>query len=583
MYQFSNSAIFGAVSLLALTAGSGAIAQVSVDSNVETPIAVAMPIWSELADIVQIDASMEVASFYADRNYAPLFMANDAEVARAVIDALASQHLHALPEWGDRLEPLSRHVAAAVDGYPTAEGEVAFAEAYIALAQARLTGVVVPTRLSDDMYVFPPEISAATALDALAEQAAPVRYLMDLAPDHPDYAPLLALRAELEQVVANGGWGAADVPSGASIRAGERDERVPAIRARLLALGDIEGPRAQRVMPVVTPVATTQPLDDTPLDATSVSNAVQPDPTYMDDATVAALMAFQTRHGLNDDGVIGPKTLAALNTTADERLRQVLVNLERVRWTDWDRNEKHIYVNLADYRMWLRENGEELFTTRTVIGSSRHQTVEFSDTMTHLVVNPTWTVPRSIATEEILPALRDNPNYLNERNMTLIDDGTGVWTPSDTSLINWANFSESFFPWWIRQGPGPGNSLGNVKFMFPNQFAIYLHDTPSRSLFARDARAFSHGCVRVADPTGLAEVLLQPQSSDPLGLFQRHRATGRETTVNLQERPAVHIDYRTVWIDESGQVQYRDDVYGRDALVLNAMQDLGVQTGQPQG
>jgi len=583
VYQFSNSSIFGAVSMLALVAGGGVFAQSNLESDPLDATVSAAPAWQELADLMQADAPQDVAAFYAGRDYQPLFMANDAELARGVIDALDQQRAHALPEWAERMQPLSRHVAAALDGQLTAEGELAFANAFVALGKSRLAGVVVPTRLSADMHVFPPEIEARDLLSDLASSADPIRHIVNLSPDHPDYAPLLELRADLEQVVANGGWGAADIPSGPSVGPGERDSRVPAIRARLAALGDIEEGR------VTARAADPYAFDDTPLDAQPLPAGGEPvsgsgqSSNLMDEATVAALKAFQIRHGLNDDGVVGPKTLAALNTTAGDRLQQVMVNLERIRWTNWDLEEKQIYVNLPDYRMFLREGGEELFTTRVVIGLPKHQTVEFSDTMTHMVVNPTWTVPRSIATEEILPALRRNPNYLNDNNMTLIDDGTGVWTPPDTSLINWDNFSQSYFPWWVRQQPGPGNALGNVKFMFPNQFAIYLHDTPSRSLFARDARAFSHGCVRVADPTGLAEMLLSPQASDPLAEFERHRATGRETTVNLNSRPAVHIDYRTVWIDDSGQVQYRDDIYGRDALVLDALQELGVRVGMAQG
>lgn len=582
MYQFSNLSLFGAVSLLALTSAGVGLAQTELDSGelgaAPTAAPASGPEWAELSEVIAQGADAQIAAFYEDRNFAPLFLADEAEAARAVIDALDQQSQHALPEWDDRLQSLGRHVASALDGDLTAEGELAFANAFVALGKARLSGVVVPTNLSADMYVFPPEVDVMGLLVDLQQSPNRAQHIVSLAPDHPDYAPLLELRAELEQVVARGGWGAADIPDGASIGPGESDARVPAIRARLAALGDIEGPRAERA----TQANANDDLEAAPMDVAAVAPS-QDAPNVLDESTVAALKDFQIRHGLNDDGVVGPKTLAALNTTADERLRQVLVNLERVRWTSWDRNEKHIYVNLPDYTMVLRENGEDVFATRVVIGQPDHQTVEFSDTMTHMVVNPTWTVPRSIATEEILPALRRNPNYLNENNMTLIDDGSGVWTPPDTSLINWANFSQSYFPWWIRQQPGPNNALGNVKFMFPNQFAIYLHDTPARNLFARDARAFSHGCVRVADPIGLVRVLLEPQTSDPLGDFERYRATGRETRVNLSERPAVHLDYRTVWFDEGGQVQYRDDIYGRDKLVLDAMQELGVSIGQLQG
>ncbi|WP_316015674.1 murein L,D-transpeptidase [Roseobacter sp. HKCCA0434] len=562
-----------------------AIGQVGFAQNESLPTLSEQPAQSpELAALLQSDAPAAIRDYYNARGNASIFLSGDAEAGRALIDALADQHRHALPAADDLLAELTAHATDAISGRGTAEGELAFARAWLNLAKQRLSGIVQPRALSSNMDRSLPELDEAELMARLDGDA--VEAIAGLMPDHPHYAQLLDLRAELERVVAAGDWAAGEIPSGGSIEAGDTDARVPQIRARLRALGDY---RDGGVPARETTLAGEEPLDgestldgEAPLDTVRAAPISQ-DGQRMDAVTVEALQAFQRRHGLNDDGVVGPKTLAALNTTAEERLRQVLVNLERVRWTGWDRDARHIYVNLPDYRATLNVDGEEVFETRVVVGQARHQTVEFSDTMTHMVVNPTWTVPRSIATEEILPALRSNPNYLNENNMSLIDDGSGVWVPPDTSMINWANFSQSYFPWWIRQGPGPGNALGNVKFMFPNEHAIYLHDTPSRSLFARDARAFSHGCVRVADYRGLAEALLSPQMSDPMSTFDRHRSTGRETRVNLDVKPAVHIDYRTVWVDEDGRAQFRDDMYGRDELVLDALIDLGVEVGAAQG
>ncbi|QPH54574.1 L,D-transpeptidase family protein [Pontivivens ytuae] len=564
----------------------------------EAPAPAPEPVWPELAELLQASDSVEIEAFYAARDYAPLFTTPDAAAARALSEAMARQGEHGLPVDTDAIDRIARHVEVAYDGGAAPESELALAEAYLDFVRTRLVGIVQPNALSENIHVFPEDIDAVAELMALAEANQPAQHVLSVAPQRDGYMELVRALRDLRALVASGGWVGEEIPGGGAIELGESDPRVPAIRARLASMGDYTPPEPGTVQPDYT---VSSDNDDLPLEgdpgeaanadlgdalpvAASTAEPVDPMTSeVMDPVTEAALKDFQRRHGLNDDGVIGPKTLAALNTTAEERLAQILVNLERVRWTDWNDDERHIYVNMPDYRMWLREGEEEIFTTRVVIGKARHQTVEFSDTMTHMVVNPTWTVPRSIATEEILPQLRENPNYLNENNMSLIDDGTGIWTPEDTSIINWQVFSEDFFPWWIRQGPGPGNALGNVKFMFPNQFAIYLHDTPSRSLFARDARAFSHGCVRVADPRGLAEVLLRAQTADPMALFDRYRATGRETQVNLEQRVPVHLDYRTVWQDEEGVLQFRQDVYGRDALVLDALEAEGVQLLLGQG
>ncbi|MEM1315480.1 MAG: L,D-transpeptidase family protein, partial [Pseudomonadota bacterium] len=207
------------------------------------------------------------------------------------------------------------------------------------------------------------------------------------------------------------------------------------------------------------------------------------------------------------------------------------------------------------------------------VGTRRHQTVEFSDEMEYMVVNPTWHVPRSIATEEILPALQENPNYLIERNMKLVSS-EGV--PADTASHDWLQYDRGSFPYRVKQRPGLGNALGRVKFMFPNQFSIYLHDTPSKSLFKRDGRAFSHGCVRVENPFDFAYALLAPQLDDPVGAFQTWLDAGSERYVNLAEHVPVHILYRTVWVDADGTPQFREDVYGRDALVWNALEAAGL-------
>jgi murein L,D-transpeptidase YcbB/YkuD len=221
------------------------------------------------------------------------------------------------------------------------------------------------------------------------------------------------------------------------------------------------------------------------------------------------------------------------------------------------------------------DKGRFLQESRVVVGLNTHRTPEFSDVMKHLIVIPTWHVPRSIATEEILPELQRDPGYLARKNMRLVPTG-GTEAPANASALYWRLFSENDFPFRVKQNPGDDNALGVVKFMFPNQHAIYLHDTPSKSLFAKDARAFSHGCVRVEKPFELAHLLLASQESDPAAAFQRWLGGGRERQVDLAEPVPVHLTYRTAWVDDLGRHNFRSDVYGRDRTVAAALATAGV-------
>jgi murein L,D-transpeptidase YcbB/YkuD len=288
-----------------------------------------------------------------------------------------------------------------------------------------------------------------------------------------------------------------------------------------------------------------------------------------------AIEAFQRRHGLNDDGAVGPMTLAALNASPADRADQIAVNLERMRWMNHPLGDRRIVVNQADFTVTLHDGDTVLFHERVIIGLQDRQTPEFSDRMTHLVFNPTWFVPRSIATRDILPKLHGDPTYLARSNMVLTRaDGGPV--PLDPSQHDFTGYTASSFPYRIRQRPDPDNALGQVKFMFPNNHAVYLHDTPNRSLFARDQRAFSSGCVRVRDPLHLAALLLAPQRADPEGFIDGLIAGGRERHVTLDEPVPVHLIYRTAWRDAEGRDQFRADVYGRDAAVRQALIAAGV-------
>ncbi|TVQ54925.1 MAG: murein L,D-transpeptidase [Rhodobacteraceae bacterium] len=496
------------------------------------------------ADAAPRLADSALAAVYAERANAPIWLAEDGARATALLDALRAAEDHALSARRyapGRLESLLQAAQASGDPAAVTEAETAFTEAFLRYAADLGAGALEPRRVSADILVEPPRRSAPLLLRAMAAAENPAAHLAGLAPADPGYAALKRLFGDL-RAKSGDAWGP-PVAEGPSLREGDRGPRVAALRARLEAMGDALAP----------------------------SDA----PAVYDGALAAAVRAFQRRHGLNDDAVVGPLTLAALNVTPAARAAQVAVNMERMRWTNRPLDARRIDVNLADFSVTMWEDGAVRFHERAVVGMTSRQTPEFSDEMSYLVFNPTWHVPRSIAVRDLLPRLQADPAYLARSNMRLI--GTDAFpAPADPSSHDFNAYTARDFPYRIRQNPDPDNALGRVKFMFPNNLAIYLHDTPSQRLFARDQRAYSSGCVRVRDPMTLAALLLAPQMNAPEEFIERVLASGRERYVNLDLRIPVHLTYRTAWIDDFGRPQFRADVYGRDALVLDALRALGV-------
>ncbi|MCL4866644.1 MAG: L,D-transpeptidase family protein, partial [Gemmatimonadales bacterium] len=263
-----------------------------------------------------------------------------------------------------------------------------------------------------------------------------------------------------------------------------------------------------------------------------------------DSTLVAAVRQFQARHGLSDDGIIGPRFLQAINVTPTDRLRTILVNMERLRWVPDRQPANLLLVNIPEFRLHVFEADTVVLSMRVVVGTTVNSTVVFSDTVSTVVFSPSWTVPTGITQNEILPAMRRDPDYLRKENMEII--GGTATRPL------------------IRQRPGPNNALGRVKFLFPNSYSIYMHDTPARQFFARDQRAFSHGCIRLEEPRALAEYLLR---DDPAWTRQRiteAMLSGRETFVQLREGPPVMSVYFTAWVTSDGLLNFREDLYGHD-------------------
>ncbi|MEM7088417.1 MAG: L,D-transpeptidase family protein [Pseudomonadota bacterium] len=490
-------------------------------------------------------AASGISEFYRETGFAPIWVGDTADHKQrraALIQALSNTDRHGLPAAQYDVQALIVQMQNARTVRDLGAIEAELSRVFVQYADDAFTGALRPEQIDAGLVRDVDRRSAADHLNGIRTQGA--SYLQTLTPQTPQYRALMKQKMVLEDLVAQGSWGAA-VPV-AKLEFGDTGPNVIKLRDRLVAMGYLK--------PTPSPV--------------------------FDDDILAAVQAFQTAHGLEADGVAGQGTLSELNRPASDRLKAVYVALERERWLPRNRGTRHILVNQADFSAKIVDEGQVTFETRAVIGKNTHdrRSPEFSDVMEHMVINPSWYVPRSIITKEYLPQLQSNPNAVGHIQIT---DRSGRQV--NRGAVDFTQFTARNFPFSMRQPPSKSNALGLVKFMFPNKYNIYLHDTPQKNLFAREVRAFSHGCIRLADPFEFAYALLARQEEDPKAFFQRVLRTGKETKVNLEQPVPVHLIYRTAYIGPRGEVQYRRDVYNRDAKIWDALQKAGVALPDVQG
>jgi len=339
--------------------------------------------------------------------------------------------------------------------------------------------------------------------------------------------PVLRAMSMYEQIQEWGGW--KTIPRGEKIELGDRDDRVQLIRERLVATGDL-----------------------------AVSSG---DPAVYDEFVFEGTRRFQSRHGLTPDGVIGPNTLDTMNVPVAKRIKQLAINLQRLNETSESLGRRYVFVNIAGQEVEAVTDGRVDLRRRVIVGKEDRQTPEITSEITYLAFNPYWHVPRSIADKDLIPKARRNPGYFERLGIRVYRGGREVSARS----VNWARTTSRDVV--LRQDPSPRNSLGTVKVHFNNPFAVYLHDTPSKSLFGRTARTYSSGCVRVQDVHDLTEWLLSETDG-----WDRARIDGvvndrNRLDVSLAEPVPVYLLYLTAWVDDSGVVNFRDDVYDIDRRV----------------
>lgn len=488
----------------------------------------------------------DLAAFYRENEYQPLWTGSSRKDRRrraALFDAVAAADDHGLPSGRYDADSLLRQLDSVRSPRDRGLAEVALSRAFLSLARDMQTGVLVPARVDSDIKRQVPYRDRKSYLTGFA-QSDPAGFFRALPPKTNEYSRLMKEKLRLERVLAQGGWGP-KVPAD-GLKPGQSGAAVVAMRNRLTAMGFL--PR-------------------------SATNSY-------DTQMLQAVQGFQVAHGLTPDGVAGSGTMAEINRSVSDRLKSIVVAMERERWMNEPKGQRHIMVNLTDFHAQIFDNDVVTFETRAVIGKndSTRRSPEFSDEMDHMVINPTWHVPRSIAVNEYLPQMKRNRNAVG--HLKLYDRrGRQV----SRSSINFNAYNASNFPYAIKQPPSQRNALGLVKFMFPNKYNIYLHDTPAKNLFEREKRDYSHGCIRLQKPFEFAYTLLAKQENDPKGFFHATLNTGRETRVNMVDPVPVHIQYRTAFTRAKGPVQYRRDVYGRDGRIWDALEKAGVSLRAQQG
>lgn len=349
------------------------------------------------------------------------------------------------------------------------------------------------------------------------------------------YRRLRDALARYRDIASSGGWPSID--GGPSFAFGLSDERVPVLAARLAITGDLDEAHSYEELRTV------------------------------DGRLKEAVRRFQERHSLQPDGVAGPATLRALNVPVEQRIEQLRLTLERARWVLGGLGKDFVVVNIAAFRAYVVADRQVAWETRVVIGKAQQQTPVFRDELQYIVFNPTWTVPYRIATREMLPEIKAQPDWFERRDFDLMNS---VGDRLDPSTIDWASVTRQNFNYILVQRPGPNNALGEVKFMFPNEYAVYLHDTPSRQLFGSPDRAFSHGCIRVENPLELAEILLASNGWDRRRI-EGAIASGETTTVFLAKPLPILLLYWTANVTPDGIVHFYRDVYRRDPAIAQAL------------
>ena len=468
--------------------------------------------------------------FYASRDYKPVWIDREIPNRRAELfrDALRLAEVEGLIPETYNLQAIEQQWHGSTRA-TLASLELLLTDAFIHYSIHLRTGSFDPDEIDPDWHIKPSAVEGIpfSWLSYDAEEFAAA--ISSLAPPHTGYRRLRAALARYRQLRADGGWPI--LPPGPSLKEGDQHPQIGVLRIRLMAEGDL----------------LTRSVGDI---------------YYFDSRMSEAVKRFQARHGLDADGVVGESTRAAMNVPISSRIEQIRSNMERWRWLPRQLGDRYVMVNTANYSLEVKENEQPVLSLRVIIGQKDNVTPALGAQLRYVQFNPYWNVPAKIAAEELLPKQKQNPSYFPAHGYRVFNKWGEDARELDPTKVDWSSFNEKNFVYKVRQDPGPGNALGQLKFVFRNRFEIYLHDTPHRRLFNEKVRALSHGCVRVENPERLAAYLLGEDWS-----IKRVKETiklGDTIDVPLPDPVPIYLVYWTAWIGDVDQVNFREDIYEKD-------------------
>ena len=514
----------------------------------------AAPVLESLPGATRERIAKAAQRFYDERGYRTVWLSDGRPTGRVDellggIDGVTADGLSPETYRPDALRRLVQEANGGTDA--AARAELALSQTFLTLVEHLGSGRLDPDRASTPWYIENPSPDLAAILAEVAGGAGVQPTLEAARPVHDGYERLRRGLERYRQLADAGGW--PQVPEGAVLEPGDTAprERIEALVGRLQPEGFL-------------PEGYTPP-------APEGAAADGSGELLYDDRLSDAVGRFQERYGIVVDGLVGPETRGAMNLSAAERVERIAINLERWRWLPDDLGQRHVRVDVPGFEARAYENGEPALSMKVVVGKEGAGTPSFSDRMTHAIINPYWNVPHSITVSEILPQARQDPGYLAANDFEIVTGWGNDAEVVGASATAFANLESG--EWRIRERPGPGNALGQIKFMFPNEHNIYLHDTPAEQLFEEDVRAFSHGCIRLERPFELGGWLFAPSSEWTESRLRQAVESGERQRADLPEEVPVYLLYWTARAGEDGTVSFRKDLYGHDETLAA---ELGV-------
>jgi murein L,D-transpeptidase YcbB/YkuD len=487
--------------------------------------------------------------FYADRLFRPVWSTNGGPLPSA---AILVKHIHEADKEGLRpedyhlvniealLAKIHHFIEIKVPPEPemVADLDLLLTDAFLLYGSHLLAGRVNPETIQSEWVIKSRDADLVRFLHTARDANDINKILGNLAPQHTGYVTLKQALLSYRNIMKKGGWPL--VPSERKMKKGDWGPHASALRSRLIASADLVRSKER-------------------------------DQDIFDEVLDQAVRKFQKRHGLRVDGVVGRATLNELNVPVEQRVRQIKSNLERWRWLPPDLGPRHVLVNIANFQLDVIENNHVAITMRVVVGKDYRRTPVFTGKMTYLELNPYWHIPPKIAREDILPRIQKDPEYLKAQKIRVFENWKEGAPEVAPESVDWSQLAANNLSFKFLQVPGPSNPLGRVKFIFPNKFSVYLHDTPTPELFNHTKPTFSSGCIRVERPIDLTEYLLKDDPKWSREDIVSSMGSGKTQFVMIPRPITVHILYWTTWDDEDGRILFRDDIYRRDTLLYEAL------------